>query len=339
MTEPRAAVALWQSVRALPEFRRLLELRAVSSVRRRPVPGRAGRARCCSTPSAPPTPWADRRLLRRAVPAVFAARPVRGRTARPVGPPRGARRREPGPAGADARGRRSLLAVGAGDRPILLRRADRQRLHPVRRVRAVRGATARGAARAGGDDELGRHRRPARRRPSSAPTSCWCRAGCSAPATAGAAVGHLHRGGARRLALWLSVRFKPHVLGPDDTARAVHGSVAYAVATGWVYGAAHGARACRTRRRHAGRRWPPTGWCSASTRCWCWSSSGTPASRTSRVSAAAVLFVAATGVGSFLATFAHPGRGPTLGPVRHRQRRAARWPRSSSSAALGCTCR
>lgn len=38
------------------------------------------------------------------------------------------------------------------------------------------------------------------------------------------------------LALWLSVRFKPHVLGPDDSARAVHGSVAYAVATGWVYG-------------------------------------------------------------------------------------------------------
>jgi MFS family permease len=38
------------------------------------------------------------------------------------------------------------------------------------------------------------------------------------------------------VALWLSVRFKPHVLGPDDSARAVHGSVAYAVATGWVYG-------------------------------------------------------------------------------------------------------
>ena len=38
------------------------------------------------------------------------------------------------------------------------------------------------------------------------------------------------------LALWLSMRFKPHVLGPDDTRRAVHGSVAYAVATGWGYG-------------------------------------------------------------------------------------------------------
>lgn len=39
------------------------------------------------------------------------------------------------------------------------------------------------------------------------------------------------------LALWLSVRFAPRILGPDDSARAVHGSVAYAVATGWVHGA------------------------------------------------------------------------------------------------------
>jgi MFS family permease len=38
------------------------------------------------------------------------------------------------------------------------------------------------------------------------------------------------------LALWLSARFPPRMLGPDDSARAVHGSVAYAVATGWVYG-------------------------------------------------------------------------------------------------------
>jgi MFS family permease len=38
------------------------------------------------------------------------------------------------------------------------------------------------------------------------------------------------------LAWLLSKRFAPHVLGPDDTAKAVHGSVAYAVATGWGYG-------------------------------------------------------------------------------------------------------
>lgn len=38
------------------------------------------------------------------------------------------------------------------------------------------------------------------------------------------------------LAWLLAKRFAPRVLGPDDTAGAVHGSVTYAVATGWVYG-------------------------------------------------------------------------------------------------------
>lgn len=39
------------------------------------------------------------------------------------------------------------------------------------------------------------------------------------------------------VAFVLSLRFPRHVLGPDDTARAVHGSVFYAVVTGWIYGA------------------------------------------------------------------------------------------------------
>ena len=39
------------------------------------------------------------------------------------------------------------------------------------------------------------------------------------------------------LALLLSVRFPPHVSGPHDSKRAIHGSVAYAVATGWLHGA------------------------------------------------------------------------------------------------------
>ena len=39
------------------------------------------------------------------------------------------------------------------------------------------------------------------------------------------------------LALLLSVRFPRHVLGPHASARAIHGSVAYAVATGWLHGA------------------------------------------------------------------------------------------------------
>ncbi|ODQ89246.1 MFS transporter [Mycolicibacterium holsaticum] len=38
------------------------------------------------------------------------------------------------------------------------------------------------------------------------------------------------------LALWLSWRFAPHILGPDDSRRAVHGSALYAIATGWVHG-------------------------------------------------------------------------------------------------------
>ncbi|MDT5018908.1 MAG: hypothetical protein QOD39_5068 [Mycobacterium sp.] len=38
-------------------------------------------------------------------------------------------------------------------------------------------------------------------------------------------------------ALLLSVRFPPHILGPHESKRAIHGSVAYAVATGWLHGA------------------------------------------------------------------------------------------------------
>ena len=38
------------------------------------------------------------------------------------------------------------------------------------------------------------------------------------------------------IALLLSVRFSPHVLGPHESKRAIHGSVAYAVATGWAHG-------------------------------------------------------------------------------------------------------
>jgi MFS family permease len=38
------------------------------------------------------------------------------------------------------------------------------------------------------------------------------------------------------IALLLSPRFGAHVLGPDDTRRAIHGSVIYAVITGWIHG-------------------------------------------------------------------------------------------------------
>jgi MFS family permease len=39
------------------------------------------------------------------------------------------------------------------------------------------------------------------------------------------------------VALVLAMRFPARVLGPDDTARSVHGSALYAVATGWLHGA------------------------------------------------------------------------------------------------------
>jgi MFS family permease len=38
------------------------------------------------------------------------------------------------------------------------------------------------------------------------------------------------------IALLLSLRFRAHLLGPDDTRRAIHGSVVYAVITGWMHG-------------------------------------------------------------------------------------------------------
>ena len=85
------------------------------------------------------------------------------------------------------------------------------------------------------------------------------------------------------IALWLSWRFPPHMLGPDDSARAIHGSVAYAVATGWATAPAPSRRCRRWPRRWPG--WPRTGWCSASTACWCWSSFGTATPRRSPDSA------------------------------------------------------
>jgi hypothetical protein len=70
------------------------------------------------------------------------------------------------------------------------------------------------------------------------------------------------------VALVLSIRFAPHVLGPDDSVRAVHGSVAFAVSTGWVHGARTVAAVpsvAATLGGLAAHRMP-----SASTPCWCW---------------------------------------------------------------------
>ena len=70
------------------------------------------------------------------------------------------------------------------------------------------------------------------------------------------------------LALLLSVRFPPHVLGPDDSARAMHGSVSYAVSTGWLHGVRTVVAVPTVAATLSG--WPRTAWCSASTPCWCW---------------------------------------------------------------------
>ena len=64
-----------------------------------------------------------------------------------------------------------------------------------------------------------------------------CRAGCSAPTTPAPQQSSFIVAVPVAIALWLSWRFPPHLLGPDDSARAIHGSVVYAVATGWVHGA------------------------------------------------------------------------------------------------------
>ncbi len=63
-----------------------------------------------------------------------------------------------------------------------------------------------------------------------------CRAGCSAPATPALPQSSSSSPLPVAVALLLSVRFPPHILGPDDSERAIHGSVVYAVATGWLHG-------------------------------------------------------------------------------------------------------
>ena len=87
VTTPTHRFALWRSVRALPEFRRLLELRAVSSFGDGLFQGGLVGA-LLFNPERAANPWAIAGLVRGAVPALLAARPVRRRAARPVGSPR-----------------------------------------------------------------------------------------------------------------------------------------------------------------------------------------------------------------------------------------------------------
>ena len=138
------------------------------------------------------------------------------------------------------------------------------------------------------------------------------------------------------IALLLSVRFPPHVLGPHESVRAIHGSVAYAVATGWL----HGARTVLAVPTVAG------------------TLAGLAAHRmvlgintmlvlvmvrhgdTQSVAGfgTAALFFFVTGIGAFLANVITPARsagGAAIAPPTQR----CCWRRSSSSAASDCSCR
>ena len=230
---PRAPVALWRSVRALPEFRRLLELRAVSSFGDGLFQGGLVGA-LLFNPERATSPWE--------IAAAFAVLFLPYSLLAPF-------------AGAllDRWDRRGvliganlarlllilavalLLELGAGEQWLLLGAlvvngftrfvssglsAALPHVVPRAQVVAMNSvATATGAATffVGANFML---------------VPRWL---FGAGDTGSAAVIFLAAAPVA-LAWLLSRRFAPHVLGPDDTARAVHGSVAYAVATGWGYG-------------------------------------------------------------------------------------------------------
>jgi MFS family permease len=233
VTESRAPIALWQSVRALPEFRRLLELRAVSQFGDGVF--QAGLAGALLfNPERAAGPWE----IAGSFAVLFLPYSL-------LGPFAGALLdrwdRRVVLIGANlARlflmiGVGTLLAVGAGDLAILcgalivngFTRFVSSGLsaalpHVVPREQVVTMnsvATATGAAAA----FLGANFMLLPR---------WL----FGTGDAGAASVIFIAMVPVALALWLSVRIKPRALGPDDSVRAVHGSVAYVVATGWGYG-------------------------------------------------------------------------------------------------------
>ena len=249
MVDARAPLALWRSVRGLPEFWRLLELRAVSQFgdglfqaglagallfnpERAATRGRSpARSRCCILPYSLLGPFAGALLDRWDRRLVLVGANL-GRLVLVLGVA-------------------ALLAAGADDLPILFGAlivngftrfvssglsAALPHVVPREQVVTMNSvATATGAAAAflGAGFML---------------VPRWL---FGADDTGAAAIIFIVAVPVA-LALLLSVRFPPHVLGPDDSARAIHGSVVYAVATGWL----HGARtvlAVPTVAAHAGR--------------------------------------------------------------------------------------
>ncbi|MDH6244399.1 MFS transporter [Mycobacterium sp. OTB74] len=233
MTDSPAHVAVLQTVRALPEFRRLLEMRVVSQF----ADGlfQAGLAGALLfSPERAPTPWA--------IAGSFAALYLPYSL---LGPFAGALldrwdRRQVLIVANVARfvlliGVGALFAVGAPDRPVLFGAlivngftrfvssglsAALPHVVPKHEVVSMNSvATALGAVAA----FLG------------ANFMLLPRWALGAGDHAGAATIWLS-GIPVLLALWLAVRIHPHMLGPDDSVRAVHGSVLYVVVTGWGYG-------------------------------------------------------------------------------------------------------
>ncbi|OBI04919.1 MFS transporter [Mycolicibacter nonchromogenicus] len=240
MVDNRAPASLWRSARALPEFRRLLELRAASQFGDGLF--QAGLAGALLfNPDRAASPWA----IAGAFAVLFLPYSV-------LGPFAGALldrwdRRQVMVVANLARlvlvlGIAALLAVGAGDLPVLCAALVANGFtrfiatglsaalpHVVPReqvvtMNALAIATGAVAAFLGANFML---------------LPRWL-------------VGTDDRGAASiiaavaipvAIALVLSLRFAPHALGPDDTKRAIHGSVLYAVTTGWM----HGLRTVRAR--------------------------------------------------------------------------------------------
>jgi MFS family permease len=225
--------ALWHSVRALPEFRRLLELRAVSQFGDGLFQGGLAGA-ILFNPERAAGPW-----------AIAAAFAVLFLPYSLLGPFAGAL--------LDRWDRRSvlivantgrlvlvlgvagLLAVGAGDIPILLG------------ALIVNGFTrfVSSGLSAALPDVVPRDQVVAMNSVATAVAAVAAFAGAMFMLLPRSLIGAGDTGAAAiiflvtvpvALAFVLAVRFPPHVLGPHESTRSIHGSVVYAVATGWLHG-------------------------------------------------------------------------------------------------------
>ena len=135
------------------------------------------------------------------------------------------------------------------------------------------------------------------------------------------------------LALVLSLRFPPHVLGPHESVRAIHGSVAYAVATGWLHGArtvlavptvAGTLAGLATHRMVLG----------INTMMVLVMVRHGDAQSVAGFGTAALFFFV-TGIGAFVANVITPSAVGPVGPLPHRQRRTAGRRRSIQLGGIG----